>query len=72
MPSTSSGLRRKNIFDFGVLKSLRAFQNPFFTGGGIWHRAAMTERVLFLVKTAKLYFIQVQFSRQFCKRLQKT
>ena len=23
----------KNIFNFGVLKSLRAFQNPIFTGG---------------------------------------
>ena len=29
----SSLLQRKNYFNFGVLKSLRAFQNPFFTGG---------------------------------------
>ena len=29
----SSSLQRKNFFDFGVLKSLRAFRNPFFTGG---------------------------------------
>ena len=26
----------------------------------------------FVVKTAKLYFLQVQFSGQFCKSLQKT
>jgi hypothetical protein len=35
---------------------------------------ANMERVasLFLVKTAKLYFMQIQFLRIFCKHLQKT
>ena len=32
-PRCFGHLQRKNIFDFGVLKSLRAFQNPFFMGG---------------------------------------
>ena len=32
-PRCFGHIQRKNYFNLGVLKSLRAFQNPFFTGG---------------------------------------